>query len=324
MDITISHSDTSKLPGSPQIVFKESSHQSCISLSSTDAFSLNTFDELVEEHSQLRIDGHPDQRRCLIIARVRTWDEPTGRYFDLYYNAWHLNKILFRLQVSSNRTYIHRLSVPDPMTNAEIVKVEYFRTGDPSLSGEALSSSKDAINNNVQISIGGMSTVIPANLHISKHSQSSNNEVLRIPKMELSHVTAHYLGTDDDYMTSNALRKCFRLNAIVIEDAELFTLQPLERASFIAGNEWTNLVARHNYGRYGISCSPVDTLLQAAGVLFCCALYYVHREEEEEYGLEQYSLAIESEDTQVLAESTAHDYWQPISAVNDLTLTFST
>jgi Domain of unknown function (DUF5092) len=142
MDFATTESDNSKLPHSPRIVFKENSNKSYISLSSTDAFSLNTFDELVEEHSQLSIDGHPDQRRCLIIARVRTWDESTQRYFDSYYNAWHLNKILFRTEASSNRTFIHRLSVSDPMTKAEIVKVEYFKTGNPSLSGEARSSSK--------------------------------------------------------------------------------------------------------------------------------------------------------------------------------------
>lgn len=142
MDFASIESTGSKLPHSPQIIFKENLNISYVSLASTDAFSLNTFDELIEEHSKLSIDGHPDQRRCLIIARVRTWDESTQRYFDSYYNAWHLNKILFRTEASSNRTFIHRLSVSDPMTNAEIVKVEYFKAGNPSVSGEARSAGK--------------------------------------------------------------------------------------------------------------------------------------------------------------------------------------
>lgn len=125
-------------PSSPQIVFVEylsdkEAKYSHISASNTDAFSLNTFEELIDEHSQLCIEGNPDERRRLIIARVRTWDQTTGRYFDSYYDAWHLNKILFRAQSSSNRSYIHRLLVADPMTNAEIIKVEYFKTGDASL-----------------------------------------------------------------------------------------------------------------------------------------------------------------------------------------------
>ncbi|KAI9288329.1 hypothetical protein BC943DRAFT_153000 [Umbelopsis sp. AD052] len=314
MDFATTGSVSSQLPHSPRIIFKENSNISYISLSSTDAFSLNTFDELVEEHSQLSIDGDPDQRRCLIIARVRTWDESTQRYFDSYYNAWHLNKILFRTETSSNRTFIHRLSVSDPMTNAEIVKVEYFKTGNPSLSGEARSSKPFDVS----------SSVTTTSIHISDLSPLSSKSDMRfISRLEPSSVVTYCIGTDDDYMKSKALRKCFHQNAISVEDAELFTLQPHDPASYLVGNEWTRLAARNADGRFRISCSPVDTLLQAAGVLFCCALYYVQIEEEEEYGLEQQSLIGGSEELQDQAGTTAHDYWQPVSAVNDLTLTFS-
>lgn len=144
-----------------------------------------------------------------------------------------------------------------------------------------------------------------------------------ISRLEPPPVATNYIGTDDDYMKSKAIRICFRQNAITVEDAELFTLQPHDPASYIAGNEWTRFVARNADERFRLVCSPVDTLLQAAGVLFCCALYYVQVEEEEEFGLEQQSLIAGSEEPQDLAETTAHDYWQPISAVNDLTLTYS-
>jgi hypothetical protein len=139
MDTAARETDNPCFPTSPQIIFRgdfgdQGTQHNHVSLSTTDAFSLNTFEELIEDHSQLTIDGSPEERRCLIIARVRTWDPSTGRYFDSYYNAWHLNKILFRAQTSSSRSYIHRISVTDPMTNAEIVKVEYFKTGNSSLS----------------------------------------------------------------------------------------------------------------------------------------------------------------------------------------------
>jgi hypothetical protein len=183
----------------------------------------------------------------------------------------------------------------------------------------------DACTNttNISESFDLGSKVTTTSTHISDQSLSSESDIHFISRLEPSSVVTYYIGTDDDYMKSKALRKCFRQNAITVEDAELFRLQPHDPASYMAGNEWTRLVARNADGRYRISCSPVDTLLQAAGVLFCCALYYVQVEEEEEYGLEQQLLITGLEEPQDLAETTAHDYWQPISAVNDLTLTFS-
>lgn len=144
-----------------------------------------------------------------------------------------------------------------------------------------------------------------------------------ISRLEPPSVATTYIGTDDDYMRSKAIRECFRQNAITVEDVELYTLQSHDPASYIAENEWTRFVARNADERFRIVCSPVDTLLQAAGVLFCCALYYVQIEEEEEYGLEDHSLIAVSEEPQDIAETTAHDYWQPITAMNDLTLTYS-
>ncbi|GAB5593075.1 hypothetical protein Unana1_07975 [Umbelopsis nana] len=137
-----------------------------------------------------------------------------------------------------------------------------------------------------------------------------------------SSVIAYYVGSDIDYMKSKALRSCFRKNAIAEEDAELFLLQPHDRGRFLAERDWTRLLGGNNDHQHSTLCSSVDTLLKAVGVLFCCVLFYVQIEEEDEYGLEQQQGLID--EAEPVAEAIHHDYWQPVSAVQDLTLTHST
>jgi hypothetical protein len=336
------------LPTSPQLIFEgESRQNSQLSLSTTDAFSLNTFHELIDEHSKLLIDEKTSDRRCLIIARVKTWDSTTGRYFDSYYDAWHLNKILFRAQTSSNRSYIHRLSVADPMTNSKIVSVEYFKVGDASADGLRIKEEhyRESKNVNhvshrmVQPGLNSYSKLMATSKHSENgylddkidYNKGKQSDIVlckdygakNIPHTHTSHIIANYIGNDIDYMRSNALRTCFRTNAISVEDAELFLLQPQQSSNFLEERDWTRYFAPNFSHQRLIQCSPVDTLRQAVNILFCCVLYYVEIEEDE-YGLEaQYHDEI-SDHESTNADTTAHDYWQPVTDVNDLTLTYST
>lgn len=66
--------------------------------------------------------------KCFIIARVQTWDhkKPDKAYYS-YYNAYHINKILFRTQMYMGKKLIHRLHVLNPLTNTDIIgHVQYF------------------------------------------------------------------------------------------------------------------------------------------------------------------------------------------------------
>lgn len=89
-----------------------------------DSFSLETFGRL----SQIHWETPPEGKRSFIIARVQTWDhrQPDKAFYS-YYNAFHLNKILFQTQVYMKRRLIHRLHVLNPLTNTDIIgDVKYF------------------------------------------------------------------------------------------------------------------------------------------------------------------------------------------------------
>ncbi|KAJ3415209.1 hypothetical protein HDV05_005349 [Chytridiales sp. JEL 0842] len=89
-----------------------------------DSFSLDSFGELINMHQ----DAEPKGTKSFIIARVQTWDhkQPDKAFFS-YYDAYHLNKILFQTQVYLDKKLIHRLHVLNPLTNTDIIgNVQYF------------------------------------------------------------------------------------------------------------------------------------------------------------------------------------------------------
>ncbi|KAJ3407544.1 hypothetical protein HDU80_008462 [Chytriomyces hyalinus] len=89
-----------------------------------DSFCLDTFAELIAAHERTE----PKGTKCFILARVQTWDhkQPEKAFYS-YYNAYHLNKILFQTQVYFNKKLIHRLHVLNPLTNTDIIgNVQYF------------------------------------------------------------------------------------------------------------------------------------------------------------------------------------------------------
>jgi hypothetical protein len=101
-----------------------------------DSFCLDTFGDLIKQHAALPlpikgtsvIQTSDSQKRCFILARVQTWDhKQPGKAFYSYYNAFHLNKILFQTQVYLGKKLIHRLHVLNPLTNSDIIgNVHYF------------------------------------------------------------------------------------------------------------------------------------------------------------------------------------------------------
>ncbi|OZJ05207.1 hypothetical protein BZG36_02434 [Bifiguratus adelaidae] len=103
----------------------------CISLSQTDTFSLDSFADLIADHHVEVTPIHSHVFKAFILARVKTYDPVSSRYFYSYYNAWHLNKVLFRTQTLNGKRLIHRVNVRDPLNKCEIVSVEYFMTRKP-------------------------------------------------------------------------------------------------------------------------------------------------------------------------------------------------
>lgn len=96
-----------------------------VSTSYEDSFGLETFGELIQEHMNADSQGN----KSFIIARVQTWDhKQPDRAFYSYYNAYHLNKILFQTQIYLGKKLIHRLHVLNPLTNSDIIgNVLYFK-----------------------------------------------------------------------------------------------------------------------------------------------------------------------------------------------------
>ncbi|KAJ3259585.1 hypothetical protein HK103_002139 [Boothiomyces macroporosus] len=100
-----------------------------------DSFTLDTFADLCQMH----LDSEPKNRKGFIIARVQTWDpKQPEKVFYSYYNAFHLNKILFQTQIYLKQRYIHRLHVLNPLTNSDIIgNVLYFHVSPPISEAEA-------------------------------------------------------------------------------------------------------------------------------------------------------------------------------------------
>ncbi|KAJ3274818.1 hypothetical protein HDV01_002022 [Terramyces sp. JEL0728] len=94
-----------------------------------DSFTLDSFADLCQMH----LDSEPKNRKGYIIARVQTWDpKQPDKIFYSYYNAFHLNKILFQTQIYLKQRYIHRLHVLNPLTNSDVIgNVLYFHVSPP-------------------------------------------------------------------------------------------------------------------------------------------------------------------------------------------------
>ncbi|KAI9188017.1 hypothetical protein H9P43_002408 [Blastocladiella emersonii ATCC 22665] len=103
-----------------------------------DSFSLEAFGDLVKSHHALDCPPPknlapdapppPTKKRAFILARVQTWDhkQPEKAFYS-YYDAHHLNKILFQTQVYLGKKLIHRIHVLNPLTNTDIIgNVLYF------------------------------------------------------------------------------------------------------------------------------------------------------------------------------------------------------
>ncbi|KAI8913536.1 hypothetical protein EDD86DRAFT_187730 [Gorgonomyces haynaldii] len=99
-----------------------------------DSFCLDTFGDLAKSHAQ----ADPKGTKSFIIARVQTWDpkQPEKAFYS-YYNAFHLNKVLFQTQNYMGKRYIHRLHVLNPLTNSDIIgNVLYFQINNATIADD--------------------------------------------------------------------------------------------------------------------------------------------------------------------------------------------
>jgi hypothetical protein len=96
----------------------------CVDGQYEDSISIESFSSIIQAHEECE----PKGTKHSIIARVQTWDkkQPEKAYYS-YYDAYQLNKILFKTQVYLNQKVIHRLQVLNPLTNTDIIgNVLYF------------------------------------------------------------------------------------------------------------------------------------------------------------------------------------------------------
>lgn len=89
-----------------------------ISLGIEESFTLETYESL--------LDGAKMLGKILILARVITMDPiDNGNLFYFYYEANHINKVLFRKDAKGGK--IHRMKSKNPLNNMPIVgDVQYY------------------------------------------------------------------------------------------------------------------------------------------------------------------------------------------------------
>ena len=90
-----------------------------------DSLPLSYQDPLTKDPLYELITSHKEAGKCFILARVETriptQDGSKSKYF--YYHAHALNKLLFR---QHGDEHLFRLMLMNPLTNTEIIGVEYY------------------------------------------------------------------------------------------------------------------------------------------------------------------------------------------------------
>lgn len=169
-----------------------------VSTSYEDSFGLETFGELIQEHMKADSQG----KKSFIIARVQTWDHrQPNRAFYSYYNAYHLNKILFQTQIYLGKKLIHRLHVLNPLTNSDIIgnvlyfKVVYRATADKILTkeGSAVSVGKNVI---IGSAVVDESNTSPKLLKPDHGKTTDDRRRTSHPKVVISHARSHRRGNN--------------------------------------------------------------------------------------------------------------------------------
>lgn len=145
-----------------------------ISTEYEDSFCLETFGDLAEAHH----NAPPKGKKSFILARVQTWDakQPEKEFFS-YYNAYHLNKILFQTQVYLNKKLIHRLHVLNPLTNTDIIgNVQYFMVHPSKNTSKFIAKRKD-LNGTPTVEIMKTATIEEGN----EEGLKKNNNASKSP-----------------------------------------------------------------------------------------------------------------------------------------------
>ncbi|KAJ1552155.1 hypothetical protein HK405_012417, partial [Cladochytrium tenue] len=155
-----------------------------------DSFCLESFGDLIAAHAAA---GDPPGARRLILARVQTWDhKQPGRAYYSYYNAFHLNKILFNTQVYLGKRLLHRLRVLNPLTNTDIIgNVQYFlvsNTPNPTVAAAQPPAPADATDVDV-----GAAAVVAAGQSVKKAERHGE----RSPTLQVQESRAHGHGHEE-------------------------------------------------------------------------------------------------------------------------------
>lgn len=149
-----------------------------ISLGLEESFTLETYQSL--------IDGAKKNGKKLLLARVITVDPfNSGSLYYFYYEANHINKVLFRKE--TNCSILHRMKSKNPLNNMPIVgDVQYY--------------------------------IIDPTIEYSEEDTLLNN-----PKV-MKKYKADYFANDDSFLEDENVRRIFVLNSIDPKDHQIFEL----------------------------------------------------------------------------------------------------
>lgn len=220
-----------------------------------DEIDANAHETFTLEELRRLILAYRQKSKDFLLARVTTPDpDDQGLFFNFYYSAPEINRILFRFE--SSRRLLHRMKVKNPLNNMYIVGqvfyykltasdidraiVEYFFsvkrasknvrnalsaifTRPENSSEDAARHSKDCLDIKGDMRCPDGSAPTPADI-ISGVARGSIPRPATPPGDRRIEYAARYFASDDDFLLKADVRDYFRKNALEAEDDFLYEI----------------------------------------------------------------------------------------------------
>lgn len=245
--------------GAPSTSGSESNDIDFIDADAHETFTL--------EEMRTLIINYRRNKKDFLIARVTTPDpEDQSHFFNFYYSAAEINRVLFRFE--TNRRLLHRMKVKNPLNNMYIVGqvfyykiciedidraiVEYYF--DLKKENKNLRNAFSAIfnrskNNTSQDDQGRRSKdcldIKKKESRKEKEGEKRPTEIIEsinkgilplptsIPQERKIEYSAKYFASDDDFLLKSEIRDYFKKNALEADDDFLYEIDRT-RNDFIA------------------------------------------------------------------------------------------
>ncbi|ELA42850.1 uncharacterized protein VICG_00165 [Vittaforma corneae ATCC 50505] len=250
------YSKIAAVPSSIQILGAPNSSQSAES-PKLDEIDANAHETFTLEEMRVLIMSYRKKNKDFLIARVTTPDpENNSLFYNFYYAAAEINRILFRYEPS--RRLLHRMKVKNPLNNMYIIgQVFYYKITPQDVDkaivnflfnqvkekdksrkafsaifrhkhdfsrGRKTQKSKDSMDIQEQRQIvenldGKSSKEIIENISVGKIPMPEKIDFNKKIKYD-----AKYFASDDDFLIKQDVRDYFKRNALEPEDEFLYDL----------------------------------------------------------------------------------------------------